>query len=483
GRIYCFYNHNTDDIKREDLMGKRCDMGGHFVFKYSDDNGISWSLERFEIPVRDFHVDLQNQIIVNGKPYRFFWNVGKPFFYGDDFFLPLIKFDFHLDEIINHSEGVLLKSPNLKFETSSDKIEWETLPDGVFGLTAPKGGGRISEEHSYVPLSDGSFFCVYRTTDGNPAFSYSRDGGHTWDEPRYLPFKNPRAANFIWKCKNGRYLYWFHNNGLKDYTDRNPVWISVGDEINGNNGLVLKWSEPEILLYDDCELTLISYPDMIEDDGRMFITETQKDVARVHEIPEFFLDNLMGLESDTDNTLSNLIFEAVPGTAFLPQLPHFSMKDSKSTHFAKIDLRAGMTFEILCSGNGVLFDNLDETGKGILIKAIDGIVSISICDGRTKNSWTSSPYRLNEYSKNHIGIVIDSGPKVIYFILNGIFCDGGNEKPFGWCRFASQMIDLNGMTNIIVDDCVSMIRIYDKALMTCQMVRKYNKLSKTFLID
>ena len=43
GRIYAFYNHNTDrvpEVKREDKgVYKRVDSLGHYVFKYSDDHG------------------------------------------------------------------------------------------------------------------------------------------------------------------------------------------------------------------------------------------------------------------------------------------------------------------------------------------------------------------------------------------------------------------------------------------------------------
>ena len=81
---------------------------------------------------------------------------------------------------------------------------------------------------------------ITRTIDGYPAYSYSRDGGHTWDTPQYLRYangrlvKHPRAANFAWKCENGKYLYWFHNNRYDDYTNRNPVWISGAVEYRNN---------------------------------------------------------------------------------------------------------------------------------------------------------------------------------------------------------------------------------------------------------
>ena len=47
GRIYCFYNHNTDNVRsvtaRTGLVFSRVDSLGHFVFRYSDDHGKTWS--------------------------------------------------------------------------------------------------------------------------------------------------------------------------------------------------------------------------------------------------------------------------------------------------------------------------------------------------------------------------------------------------------------------------------------------------------
>ena len=101
----------------------------------------------------------------------------------------------------------------------------------------------------------GPFYVVYRSTDGHPVYSYSRDQGRTWDQPQYQAYangklmKHPRAANFVWKCKNGKYLYWFHNHGGRSYADRNPVWLSGGVEVDGPDSKLIKWSQPEILIY------------------------------------------------------------------------------------------------------------------------------------------------------------------------------------------------------------------------------------------
>jgi len=52
GRIYCLYNMNLDNITKLP-SGEACtrtDELGHFVMKYSDDGGRSWSKQRYEVP-------------------------------------------------------------------------------------------------------------------------------------------------------------------------------------------------------------------------------------------------------------------------------------------------------------------------------------------------------------------------------------------------------------------------------------------------
>ena len=62
GRVYAFYVHNTDNVTKlpptwraADGIGRerdRVDTLGHFMFRYSDDGGRTWSPERYKIPMR-----------------------------------------------------------------------------------------------------------------------------------------------------------------------------------------------------------------------------------------------------------------------------------------------------------------------------------------------------------------------------------------------------------------------------------------------
>jgi hypothetical protein len=68
GRIYAFYNHNTDNVRwvtadnppYQDGKCYRVDSLGHFVFKYSDDHGRTWSDQRYDVPMREMEIDREN---------------------------------------------------------------------------------------------------------------------------------------------------------------------------------------------------------------------------------------------------------------------------------------------------------------------------------------------------------------------------------------------------------------------------------------
>ena len=38
----------------------RVDSQGYFVFKYSDDHGMTWSSKRYNVPVREMAIDREN---------------------------------------------------------------------------------------------------------------------------------------------------------------------------------------------------------------------------------------------------------------------------------------------------------------------------------------------------------------------------------------------------------------------------------------
>ena len=500
GRVYVFYNHNTDNVRQviadkpayPDGFCRRVDSLGHFVLKYSDDGGRTWSPKRYDIPMREFEVDRRNAY--QGK-LKFFWNVGRAFAAAGAGFVPMHKVGGFGEGFFTSSEGALLKSGNILTERDPEKIGWQTLPDGDVGIRAPVGGGPIAEEQSFMVLSDGAFFCVFRTIDGYSAYTYSRDGGHTWDPSQYMRYddgrlmKHPRAANFAWRCENGKYLYWFHNHGGKfigqnpkhrtmAYEDRNPAWLVGGIESDSPKGKIIRWSQPEIGLYDDDPFIRMSYPDMVEDKGKYFITETQKNVARVHEIGASLLEGMWEELNPSHKATSTagplLEWDATKA----PQLPLF-LQRSKRADYGTDDMRTGFSLDFWVKFAAfmpvqTLLDNRTEDGKGFaLLTAANGTIEIVLNDGRTENRWLSDPGMLDGGAPHHVAVIVDGGPKIISFVIDGKFCDGGETRQFGWGRFNPNLRSANGGQTLRTGAGVTAVKIYGRALRTSEAIGNY----------
>ncbi len=499
GRVYVFYNHNTDNTREvigekpayKDGLVRRVDSQGHFVFKYSDDNGRTWSARRYEVPQRDFEIDRKNPY---GGKIKFFWNVGRSFALKGAGYVPLHKVGGFGEGFFTTSEGVLLRSANILTERDPLKLTWETLPDGDIGIRTPPGGGPIAEEQSFSLLSDGSIFCVFRTIDGHSAFTYSRDGGHTWEPSQYMRFasgglmKHPRAANFAWRCENGKFLYWFHNHGGRfilehprrrtiAYEDRNPVWLVGGVEADGPTGKVIRWSQPEIGIYDDDTVIRMSYPDLVEEGGKYYLTETQKDVARVHEIDNSLLEGMWNQFEAKGVSRKNLILETAKD-AKMPNLPIFFQR-SRRADFSRDDLRAGVTLDVWLNAGVtapgiVLADNRTPDGRGFSLTTIAGrALEITLNDGRTESRWTSDPGMLTDGKPHHVAVIVDGGPKIISFVIDGVFNDGGDHRQFGWGRFSPNLMSLNGAATLHVGEGVNKLRLYNRALRISEAVAAF----------
>lgn len=299
GRVYAFYTFNAEDMREVVGGGKRVDTLGRYAYKYTDDGGETWSGQRWLIPIRETEFDRGNPY--NGKV-RFFWGVGKPIRHKQAMYLGFAKIGKFGKGFIETSESWFLRCPNIDTERDPSKLEWQLLPEGDIGLRSPEGP--IAEEANLTGLSDGSLFCTYRTTAGHPCHAYSRDDGKTWTPPAFMTYgpggkqvDHPRAANFVRKLTEGpyagRFIYWFHNHGGRSYEGRNPAYLLGGVEVDAPDGKRIEWGDPVAVLFDKDPKVRISYPDFVWDDG-LYITETQKSVARVHRIPDELLKSLWG---------------------------------------------------------------------------------------------------------------------------------------------------------------------------------------------
>ena len=312
--------------------------------------------------------------------------------------------------LFKQGEGWLFASDNLLTEPNPRAIHWEMRPTGEHGLRG-EAFGSIQEEYNLVPLGGTRLFCVYRTALGFPCQAYSDDGGRTWSEPAPMVYKpggrvirQPRACPKLWRCGNGKFLFWYHLHGGHSFQNRNPAWILGGILKEGQ----LYWSEPEILLYDENPQVRMSYPDLIEQEGRYWVTETQKTVARVHAIDSTLVD---GLWAQVEKRLPHVAVAkgcvAYYDTARLRSgrldvAPPLTLQDGKAF---TVDLWA--TFERFTPGKNLL-DTRGEKGNGwALTVGKNNTLILSIQDGRRHSSWDSDPGLLTKGQRHHIAFVVD----------------------------------------------------------------------------
>ncbi|MEN8230616.1 MAG: hypothetical protein ABFS38_20835, partial [Bacteroidota bacterium] len=329
-------------------------------------------------------------------------------------------------------------------------------------------------------LNNGTIYCMHRTISGYPAESYSADGGKSWTMPQPpvyengVKLKNPRACPRIWKCQNGKYLFWYHNHGGWNFASRNPAWISGGIEKDGK----IVWGQPEILLYEENTDIRMSYPDLIEQDGKYWITETNKVDARCHAIPENFLEKIWSQFEICEVAKDNLIDEWKEN-----ELARDTSWKISSTD--KCLFRDGFTIDFRVvlgdlSPGQLILSSKDENDKFIELRTGEfGSVEISMSDGSHTDSWSSDPGLIKGFGEHCVSVIVDNGPLIIQFVIDGTVSNGRNFRQYGWGRFSVNMKDF-GFDNIEIGKQTSeslsprsrftSIRIYSRPLMNTEVI-------------
>lgn len=419
GRIYIFYTYNANNVRvvpdvASPGIAKRVDTLGKFVFKYSDDGGRTWSAQRYEVKLPLLEADRRNNF--QGREI-FFWSVAKPLVDRGQVFIGIGRVTkWGLPGVLMRSRGFVLRSDNVLTEMDPGKVRFRQLPETEEGLRAPKGP--IAEELNVTALSDGTLYSIWRSIDGYLCQAYSTDRGLTWTAPAYATYapagrriKNPRAFSFCRRFANGRYLLWFHNNGgevsvsrekWNVYLDRNPGWVLAGTERNGR----LHWSEPEILLYDDDPPTRMSYPDFVEENGKYWISETQKTVARIHPIDDSFLQRLWnpvapkGIE--TTGEVSTSAGFSIAFTSYLEDL----YPGPVAVTGEKLQIAISDRFSWKLTLGAFSHESDAGTHEGTLVA------------GR----------------KQQVVVTVDGGSGIVWWMVDGVFNDGGATRQMGWGR-------------------------------------------------
>ena len=470
GRIYVFYTYNGDNIRHLPNGDEiRADTHGWYCYRYSEDNGKTWS-ERYRLNMRKTECDRTNDF---AGEVQMFWGIGKPVTKGNDVWFSFTKLGKYF---LEDGEGWIYHSDNILTEKEVSKVNWQLLPDGDLGIKSPDLGS-VQEEFNLQPMNmENGLYCVFRTTMGQPAQSYSYDNGKTWSEPELinyatgLPLRNPRACPRLWKCKNGKYLLWYHNNGGKGFAHRNPAWVAGGIEKNGK----IYWSQPEIFIYGpdhSYQTGRFSYPDLVEEDGKYWVSTTQKTMATIHEVPAVFFERLWA-QFDEPNVISHGLignFDRPVGSNKLALTEPLAMNHG--------GFALDFWIEIDEFKEATILRGMADGAKNIeLALQEDGILEFAMADANGTISLTSGRNRLEKGKMHHVAILIDSEAQICYMLIDGSICDGDGQEIFGFTRLDKTI------SGIVADALfinsfpgkIYKLRLYGQQMSTSQLVNNYN---------
>ena len=476
-RIYCLYNYNLDHYTKATFLSHRFDMGGTYCMKYSDDKGLSWS-ERINVDVAFTDIDIRYPYFPRGeneKQYRFMWNVARPFIDGDDLYLMLGKPFLGVKGLYEFSttRGVLLVARGIVQDPHTPFI---TLPEGGKELL-PRPGDVITEEHCAVKLSDGTLFCTSRTEKGYPLVFVSHDDGKTFTDgfiPKHIggqAVKQPRAANFLWKLKSGKYLYWFHNVGNMGYDFRNPAWCAPAYEIDTENGKELIYGQPEILFYHTTGDRLsISYPDFIEYEGKILITETQKQIARIHTVSDRLQNAL--LNQDTVCAKLNGISMADLTSGGVPKQEYTKCDHADRTEWKGIPENSGTTwiFEGTFKPGDKIISAYNKKRGGFTVEVTEDGTLSCFAAGEAANFTIESSINVCDGKKHHIAWIMDTAAYVSYLVIDGIVDNGGEAFECGWKFIPYQLSFINAVKGVSFGENVSDVRLISKSILTADAI-------------
>lgn len=194
------------------------------------------------------------------------------------------------------------------------------------------------------------------------------------------------------------------------------------------------------------------------------------------------MDGLFNQWDNREIAKDGLIVEAKAGATKvkMPPLPGFIFRDTKRADYGARDARTGFSMDVWLQldslkGGQVLLDSRDANGKGIALTVAEkGALHFTINDGRQEAAWDSDQGKLATGKPQHVVVTVDGGPKIITFIVNGILCDGGEERQFGWGRYSPTLRTPNGAPEMRVADSVKSLRIYSRALRTSEAVGNFN---------
>ena len=78
----------------------------------------------------------------------------------------------------------------------------------------------------------------------------------------------------------------------------------------------------------------------------------------------------------------------------------------------------------------------------------------------------------------HVVAIVDTGPGVISFVVDGVLCDGGDARSNGWGRIAAELRDVSGTGAVRLPPGrrgeLGRLRIYGRYLRTSEALANFH---------
>ena len=237
-------------------------------------------------------------------------------------------------------------------------------------------------------------------------------------------------------------------------------------------------------------------PDIVNDNGELFITETfkSKPYSEVKTHPIGSRITAMLFSQQTIATVAAGVAASLapgkPATFAATTFPDFFQYPSERYGFS-VDLwitsgtaRAGPPERLFAAAA-----SKGSTVSVAIDLAANGTASVVMTDGAGSHaSWHTDPvcsHRLGQSGRHHVALIADGGPKMFLWVVDGHLCDGGPHgygytastsaglaegTSAGWALFDNTFGSLHGIASATISPSVLAGRIYSRALYVTECI-------------
>ena len=142
-----------------------------------------------------------------------------------------------------------------------------------------------------------------------------------------------------------------------------------------------------------------------------------------------------------------------------------------------LTLEVAARFSDLAPGQ-IIVDSRDDTGRGYALWVTERqTVRFEMCDGWQAAFWDCDAGLLKTNTLHHIVALVDGRARVISFLVDGVLCDGGAQRQFGFGRFNANFKDISGGQGLrvapVLHGELAALRVYKRTLLTSEAVGNF----------